>query len=118
MGRDQGQRRQQSNGRTRREDEESLHPTARAPIPILQHLHLLWPSAGRVWAFPEPWRALTRREEQRWRLQGWVAAVGAVPGGVGPAAWEGWDGAGMQSKTPGGKMLINCSASLKGAKCK
>lgn len=62
-------------------------------------------------------RALSWREEWGWRL----AAVGAGGGcawGVGPAAWEGQDAEGTESETPGGKMLINCSASLKGAKCK
>lgn len=49
---------------------------------------------------------------------GAAVGAGAEPGGAAPARWEGWDGAGTQSKTPGGKMLINCSASLKGAKCK
>lgn len=77
VGRDQGQRRQQSNGRTAREDEESLHPAARALIPILQHLHLLWPSASWGWAFAEPWRGAAVREERGWRC--WVTA-GAVPG--------------------------------------
>jgi len=70
---------------------------------------------------PEPWRVLTQQKEWGWG----TAAVGdsdgswgAMPGEVGPAAWEGWDAAGTQSETPGGKMLINRSASLKGAKCK